>query len=105
MWSEGGWGSPDYSVAYAIADSPMGPFTRIDKILQQDPNIATSAGHHSVIKVPKQDKWFIVYHRRPLTETDRNSRETCIDKLEFEANGHIKPVVITKEGVKRTPIR
>jgi len=26
MWSEGGWGGPDYSVAYAIADSPFGPF-------------------------------------------------------------------------------
>lgn len=24
MWSEGGWGSPDYRVAYAIADSPLG---------------------------------------------------------------------------------
>ncbi|RFS19505.1 arabinan endo-1,5-alpha-L-arabinosidase [Chitinophaga silvatica] len=105
MWSEGGWGGPDYSVAYAIADSPMGPFNRIGKILQQDPNIATSAGHHSVIKAPKEDKWFIVYHRRPLTETDRNSRETCIDKMEFDKDGLIKPVIITKEGVKRTPIR
>src|ERR1044072_1506974 len=25
MWSEGGWGGPHYSVAYAIADSPAGP--------------------------------------------------------------------------------
>ncbi len=25
MWSEGGWTGPDYSVAYAIADSPFGP--------------------------------------------------------------------------------
>ena len=24
MWSEGGWTGPDYSVAYAIADSPFG---------------------------------------------------------------------------------
>ncbi len=28
MWSEGGWGGPDYSVAYAIAESPFGPFKR-----------------------------------------------------------------------------
>lgn len=26
MWSEGGWGGPDYSVAYAIGNSPIGPF-------------------------------------------------------------------------------
>jgi len=105
MWSEGGWTGPDYSVAYAIADSPFGPFTRIDKILKQDPSIATGAGHHSVIKLPKKDAWYIVYHRRPLTETDGNSRETCIDKLEFDKNGHIKSVVITKEGVAKQRIR
>jgi hypothetical protein len=40
MWSEGGWTGPDYSVAYAIAESPMGPFKRIGKILKQDKNIA-----------------------------------------------------------------
>lgn len=46
MWSEGGWGGPDYSVAYAIADSPLGPFDRVGKILQQDTDVATGAGHH-----------------------------------------------------------
>lgn len=40
MWSEGGWTGPDYAVAYAIADSPMGPFNRIGRILQQDPEVA-----------------------------------------------------------------
>jgi beta-xylosidase len=101
MWSEGGWTGPDYSVAYAIADSPFGPFKRIDKILQQNPVIATGAGHHSVIKIPNQDEWYIVYHRRPLTETDGNSRETCIDHMYFDEKGFIKQVVITKEGVSK----
>lgn len=45
MWSEGGWTGPNYSVAYAIADSPFGPFKRTGKILQQNPAIATGAGH------------------------------------------------------------
>ena len=44
MWSEGGWTGPDYSVAYAVADSPFGPFKRIGKTLQQDTKIATGAG-------------------------------------------------------------
>jgi len=101
MWSEGGWTGPDYSVAYAIADNPMGPFRRIGKILQQDPAIATGAGHHSVIAVPGQDRYYIVYHRRPLTETDGNSRETCIDEMNFDENGFILPVKITKEGVRK----
>jgi len=104
MWSEGGWTGPDYSVAYAIADSPMGPFTRIDKILQQDPAIARGAGHHSVIQNPNTKDYYIVYHRRPLSETNGNHRVTCIDKMEFDENGHIKPVKITFEGVKANPL-
>lgn len=99
MWSEGGWTGPDYRVAYAISDSPFGPFNRIGLILQQNPEIATGAGHHSVINVPRTDEWYIVYHRRPLNERDGNSRETCVDKMEFDSNGYIKPVVMTFEGV------
>ena len=95
MWSEGGWGGPGYSVAYAISDSPFGPFKRIEKILQQDPAVATGAGHHSVIHDPKNDKWYIVYHRRPLGETDANHRVTCIDKMFFDEKGLIKPVKMT----------
>lgn len=99
MWSEGGWGGPDYCVAYAVADSPFGPFKRMGKILQQNPSIATGAGHHSVINVPGTDDWYIVYHRRPLGETDRNARVVCIDLMKFNSDGLIQPVAITFEGV------
>lgn len=99
MWSEGGWTGPGYSVAYAIADSPFGPFKRIGKILKQDSNVATGAGHHSVIHIPGTDEYYIVYHRRPLGETDGNHRETCIDRMYFDESGQIKPVKITFEGV------
>lgn len=105
MWSEGGWTGPDYCVAYAVADSPFGPFQRIGKILQQDQAIANGAGHHSVIHQPGSDQWYIVYHRRPLTETDRNARETCIEYMYFDEKGLIKPVVITKEGVRKNMLR
>lgn len=101
MWSEGGWAGPDYCVAYAVADSPLGPFQRVGKILQQDPAVATGAGHHSVIQVPGKDEWYIVYHRRPLGETDMNHRVTCIDQLVFDAQGRIQPVQITREGVAK----
>jgi beta-xylosidase len=100
MWSEGGWTGPNYSVAYAMAKSPFGPFERVGKILQQDPVVARGAGHHSMIQIPGTDEWYIVYHRRPLTETDGNHRETCIDRLSFDAQGNINPVKITKEGVQ-----
>ena len=105
MWSEGGWTGPDYSVAYAVADNPFGPFERAGKILQQDPDIATGAGHHSVLNIPGTDKWYIVYHRRPLDQSDRNARVVCIDEMEFDSDGSIKPVKITNEGVARNRLR
>ncbi|MCV2483623.1 glycoside hydrolase family 43 protein [Flavobacterium sp. SH_e] len=105
MWSEGDWGGPDYCVAYGIADSPMGPFKRIGKVLESDPKIARAAGHHSIIKVPNKEQYYIVYHRRPLTETIMHSRETCIEEMFFDENGFIKPVVLTNEGVKANPLK
>ena len=103
MWSEGGWTGPNYAVAYAVGTSPFGPFERVGKILQQDPSVATGAGHHSVIQ-GASGRWYIVYHRRPLGETDRNHRVVCIDELRFDADGSIRPVVITNTGVPRDPL-
>jgi arabinan endo-1,5-alpha-L-arabinosidase A len=105
MWSEGGWGGPDYSVAYAISDSPFGPFERIAKILEQDPEVATSAGHHSVLHAPGSEDYYIVYHRRPLGDKARDHRATCIDKMTFDENGFINPVKMTFEGVPAQTIK
>ncbi|MDR1408213.1 MAG: glycoside hydrolase family 43 protein [Tannerella sp.] len=104
MWSEGGWTGPDYSVAYAISDSPFGPFRREDTILQQDSTVATGAGHHSVIHLPGTDDYYIVYHRRPLGETHADHRVTCIDRLVFDGDGRIEPVKITFDGVEQKRI-
>jgi beta-xylosidase len=104
MWSEGGWTGPDYHVAYAIADSLTGPYQRIGTVLQQDPQIATGAGHHSLFHIPGTDEWYIVYHRRPLGETDANHRVVCIDKMYFDEQGLIQPVKITREGVKTVSV-
>jgi beta-xylosidase len=105
MWSEGGWGGPNYRVAYAMADSPFGPFERIGPILKQDSTVATGAGHHSVVQVPGKDQWYIVYHRRPLGEKAANHRVVCIDKMYFDEKGFIKPVKITKQGVGKIKLK
>ncbi|MBN2486141.1 MAG: glycoside hydrolase family 43 protein [Bacteroidales bacterium] len=99
MWSEGNWGDSTYNVAYAIADTPFGPFNRIGAILESDPEIATGAGHHSVLNIPGTDDWYIVYHRRPIPNFDRDHRVTCIDRMYFNEDGTIQPVKITVEGV------
>lgn len=103
MWSEGDWTGPEYSVAYAMADSPLGPFKRIGKILQQDAKIARGAGHHSVVNIPGTDDWYIAYHRRPLDSNDGNHRLMAIDQLFLNEDGSIKPVVMTNEGI--APVR
>jgi len=100
MWSEGGWGGPDYCVAYAISDNPTGPFKRIGKILEQDTTIASGAGHHSLVKVPGKDEWYIAYHRRPKGDTSPNHRETCIEKIEFDNQGFIKRSKLQEKGYR-----
>ncbi len=104
MWAEGGWTGPDYAVAYAVADSPLGPFRRVRTILQQHPGVATGAGHHGFLNVPGTDEWYIVYHRRPLGVEDRHHRVLCIDRLVFDEDGLIAPVTITFEGVEARPL-
>jgi hypothetical protein len=94
MWSEGGWTGPDYSVSYAIADSPTGPFTKLDKVLAQDSAVARGSGHNSVLNVPGTDIWYIVYHRRPLSETDGNHRQLAYDRLVFNPDGTIQRVTM-----------
>jgi hypothetical protein len=101
MWSEGNWGDSSYKVAYAIADSPFGPFERIGTVLENDPEIATGAGHHSVLNIPETDDWYIVYHRRPMPNTDRDHREVCMDRMYFNPDGTIQPIVMTFEGVEQ----
>lgn len=105
MWSEGGWTGPDYSVAYAMADSPFGPFERVGKVLMQDPAVATGAGHHSIMHNTKEDLWYIVYHRRPLGETAANHRVTCIEPLFFDEKGFIRPVTLSFTGVERRRLK
>ena len=105
MWSEGGWTGPNYAVAYAVGSTPFGPFERVGRILQQDPSVATGAGHHSVLQSPRSGKWYIVYHRRPLGEKDRNHRVVCIDEMRFDEKGLMTPVVITTGGVAADPVR
>jgi hypothetical protein len=94
FWSEGGWTGPDYAVSYAISDSPTGPFNRIDKILEQDNEVATGSGHNGIINVPGTDIYYIVYHRHPLGSRDGNDRHVAYDRLHFREDGTIKKVVM-----------
>ena len=105
MWSEGSWGDASYQVAYAIGDTVEGPFKRVGTVIQKDATVATGAGHHSVLKLPGRDEYYIAYHRRPPGDTNGDHRQTAIDKMEFNPDGTIKPVVMTNEGVEPRPLK
>jgi hypothetical protein len=98
MWSEGYWGGPDYRVSYARSTSPTGPFNKVGTILSQNASVGTGAGHNTVFKVPgTTDDWYIMYHRHPLGATDANDRYLCFDRMYFNADGTIQPVVMKTE--------
>jgi len=104
MWSEGGWTGPDYRVAYAMGPSALGPFKPMGTILAQDMTIARGAGHHSVVNVPGTDRWYIAYHRRPLNDDKGEHRQLAVERMIFNADGTIRPVVMTNQGVTPEPL-
>lgn len=100
MWSEGGWTDSSYRAAYGVSDNPYGPFEYGGRVLENNPDVANAAGHHSVLQLPgTDDEWVVCYHRRPLGETNGNHRVVCLDRLTFHADGSIAPVTMTHEGV------
>lgn len=98
MWSVDDTGSPNYHVAYGTSDSPLGPIKVADNpvILSQRPDKKIyGTAHNSVLKLPGRDEWIIVYHRINadyLKDKPGIHREVCIDKLEFNPDGTIRPV-------------
>ena len=97
--------------AFRIAQAGLPAVERVDDAVvhqQQDPAVATGAGHHSVLRVPasggEPEAWYVVYHRRPLGKKGANERVTCIDRMEFDEKGMIKPVKMTVEGVGARPL-
>lgn len=108
MWSVDDTASKNYHVAYGTSKSPLGPIEVAAQpiALQQDPEAEIfGTAHNSVLKDPKRDEWYIVYHRltRPNGPSMGNAagynREVCIDRMYFDKKGNILPVKPTLHGV------
>ncbi|GGK78367.1 family 43 glycosylhydrolase [Streptomyces flaveus] len=100
MWSENDTRDENYRVAYATGSSPTGPWTKQGVILEKDLSLGIKGpGHHSVVKVPNSDDWYIAYHRFAIPGGDGTHRETTVDKLEFDSDGLIKKVVPTLASI------
>ncbi len=106
MWSEGNWTDSTYLAAYGASTSPLGPFEYRGKILENNPEVALGAGHHSAMLLPgTDDDWIVCYHRRPLGAAEIYHRVSCLDKMHFREDGTIAPVTLSFEGVPAHPAR
>jgi hypothetical protein len=98
MWSEDDTRSENYNVAYGTGSSPFGPFTKaaVNPILEKNTALGIlGTGHASVLALPNGD-YYIVYHRFAIPDGDGTHREVCIDRLYFNPDGSIVPVVPTQ---------
>jgi hypothetical protein len=94
MWSIDDARSPDYRVGWGTADSPLGPVKAAEKnfiVLRQN-GPAKGTAHHSVVQVPGTDRWYVVYHRHAIPNGSGYQRQTCLARMEFDADGNIKPM-------------
>jgi beta-xylosidase len=96
-YSHGGWRHSSYSVHYSTADSPTGPWQYRGAILTSD-TARKGPGHHSIIRSPLDGRWLLFYHRWNNVTGDgpyRGSRQICIERLEYDDAGFIRPIVMT----------
>ena len=102
-YSHGRFNGPDYSVHYATAPSPVGPWRYRGAILTSD-RLRKGPGHHSFVHAP-DGRWLIVYHRweqprgpAPFT----GERQVAIDRVSYARDGRILPVRMTEGSAAPT---
>ena len=87
--------SGENEMRYAMADDPMGPWvTQPEPILSPVTDCETS--HGSIVEY--KGEWYMFYHNAALSGAG-NLRSVCVDKVYFNEDGTIQPVVQTEEGV------
>lgn len=75
--------SPYYSVGYAVAEHPLGPWKKYEynPVMQSTP-FAHGTAHHSLTVSPDKSEMFIVYHQHySLNQTE--PRKISIDRIRF----------------------
>lgn len=97
-WSCDDTGSEDYHVNYGISESLYGPIKYQYPVLVKEPGRDIyGTGHHCIFKEPQEDCYYIAYHRFATPTGDYSEgkgfhREICLDRVEFGADGRMRPV-------------
>ena len=84
------------TLAYAMGDTPMGPFTFQGVIMDQSPT-GCWTNHHSIVEY--NGEWYLFYHHNDYSPKFDKNRSVRIDSLSFNADGTINKVIPTLRGV------
>ncbi|MCK4628852.1 MAG: family 43 glycosylhydrolase [Sedimentisphaerales bacterium] len=84
MYSANRFDDVKYSVGFATADNPMGPWTkyRNNPILKKTDQIA-GTGHNCIISSPDKSEFFIAYHCHSRPNGFVGVRQLMIDRMRF----------------------
>lgn len=88
------------TLAYAMSDSPLGPWQFKGLIMEEHDNRCWT-NHHSLVEYNGQ--WYLFYHRNHYSPNMDKRRSACIEKVSFNADGTIQEVKQTLRGVGITP--
>lgn len=100
MYSANFFGGQNYAVGYAVADRPLGPFTKAQNNPVLEKNVAsggevTGTGHNMMVRSKDGKKMYTVYHGR--TEKTGDERVVFIDEMKIDENG-----LLTVDGPSTT---
>lgn len=104
-YSHGRWNDASYSVHYATAPGPLGPWRYRGRILATNGR-HKGPGHHSFVEGPGGAS-YIVYHRWQGVEGDgpyRGQRVIAIDRVFYAPDGSILPIASTDATPPAAPI-
>ena len=90
------------TLAYAMSDSPLGPFEYTGLIMLQSPS-GCWTNHHSLVEY--KGEWYLFYHHNDYSPNFDKNRSVRIDSLHFNADGTIQKVIPTLRGVGITSAR
>ena len=86
LFSGGAWTDASYGVSWAVADTPLGPFTEAPTdgaaLLRTVPG-AVGPGHCSVVEGPDGRDW-VAYH---AWDDGGTARRMCLDPIEWTPDG------------------
>ncbi|MCF0208515.1 MAG: family 43 glycosylhydrolase, partial [Bacteroidaceae bacterium] len=111
-WVRGKKGEPDINgvpsdnhtetLAYAMSDSPYGPFEFKGLIMEEWRN-GCWTNHHSLVEY--NGEWYLFYHHNDYSPNFDKNRSVCVDKVHFNEDGTIQLVKPTLRGVGITDAR